>query len=211
MKCGGGGPSAEATSLVLCANNTSSSGAMLLASTRMPRPPPPRRGWPGCSGNGGTSKRRRMSSTKFLCSSSIRSRSSSRSRPPSSEPANFCGTSRSTPNGLPLTSASIQLRSMSSCSGEWATAPSTPHPPALVTAATTSRQWLKAKIGTSMPTRSVAAVRMRSAYQVGGRIRRSARRSATSVGNRPSLAASARTDWVVSKIAIVLARASSSE
>src|SRR5687767_11737724 len=33
-------------------------------------------------------------------------------------------------------------------------------PPALVTAATTSRQWLKAKIGRSMPTSSVALVRM---------------------------------------------------
>ena len=30
-------------------------------------------------------------------------------------------------------------------------APSTPMPPALVTAATTSRQWVKAKMGNSMP------------------------------------------------------------
>jgi hypothetical protein len=48
---------------------------------------------------------------------------------------------------------------MSSCSGLWATAPRTPQPPAFVTAATTSRQWLKPKMGTSMPTRSEAAVR----------------------------------------------------
>ena len=87
--------------------------------------------------------------------------SASRSSPPSSAPTNFSGTSRSTPYGLPLTSSSIQSRSMSSCSGLCATAPSTPHPPAFVTAATTSRQWLKAKIGRSMPTSSVALVRMR--------------------------------------------------
>ena len=41
-----------------------------------------------------------------------------------------------------------------------ATAPKTPMPPALVTAATTSRQWLKAKIGYSMPNRSQSGVRM---------------------------------------------------
>src|SRR5688572_11352980 len=56
---------------------------------------------------------------------------------------------------------------MSSWVGLWATAPSTPHPPALVTAATTSRQCEKAKIGRSMPTRSVALVRMGSG--AGGR------------------------------------------
>ena len=33
-------------------------------------------------------------------------------------------------------------------------------PPALLTAATTSRQWLKAKIGNSMPKRSQMGVRM---------------------------------------------------
>src|SRR6201997_1897352 len=36
-------------------------------------------------------------------------------------------------------------------SGEWTVAPSTPKPPARLTAATTSRQWLKAKSGNSMP------------------------------------------------------------
>ena len=49
---------------------------------------------------------------------------------------------------------------MSSCSGEWATAPSTPNPPALVTAATTSRQWLKARIGNSTPSISLTLVCM---------------------------------------------------
>ena len=39
MKCGGGGPSAEATSRVSCANSTSSSGAMLFGSMRMPPTP----------------------------------------------------------------------------------------------------------------------------------------------------------------------------
>ncbi len=47
---------------------------------------------------------------------------------------------------------------MSSCSGVWATAPSTPNPPALVTAATTSRQWLNARMGNSTPSMSVTLV-----------------------------------------------------
>src|SRR3954470_16977635 len=47
--------------------------------------------------------------------------------------------------------SSIQLSSISSCSGVKPTAPRTPKPPALLTATTTSRQWVKAKIGNSMP------------------------------------------------------------
>ena len=39
-------------------------------------------------------------------------------------------------------------------SGLWATAPSTPKPPARLTAATTSRQWLKASSGNSIPSMS---------------------------------------------------------
>src|SRR3979411_1567923 len=39
-------------------------------------------------------------------------------------------------------------------SGEWAVAPSTPKPPARLTAATTSRQWLKASRGNSIPSMS---------------------------------------------------------
>src|SRR6187200_3243750 len=50
--------------------------------------------------------------------------------------------------------SSIQLSSTSSCSGVKPTAPSTPKPPALLTATTTSRQWVKAKIGNSMPSSS---------------------------------------------------------
>src|SRR3954469_12332667 len=49
---------------------------------------------------------------------------------------------------------------MSSMSGVIATAPSTPRPPAFDTAATTSRQWLKARIGNSMPRRSQTGVRI---------------------------------------------------
>ena len=56
----------------------------------------------------------------------------------------------STPNGLSPTCSDIQARSISSCSGVCAAAPSTPYPPTLVTAATTSRQWVKARIGNSM-------------------------------------------------------------
>ncbi len=56
--------------------------------------------------------------------------------------------------------SSIQFSSISSCSGENPTAPSTPKPPALETATTTSRQWVKAKIGNSMPSSSQMGVRM---------------------------------------------------
>ena len=48
--------------------------------------------------------------------------------------------------------------SISSCSGVKPTAPSTPRPPALLTAATTSRQWVKAKMGNSMPRRRAMSV-----------------------------------------------------
>jgi hypothetical protein len=80
--------------------------------------------------------------------------------PPSSEPTYLRGMRRSTPNGFPFVCSRIQARSTSSASGVCATAPSTPMPPALVTAATTSRQWVNAKMGKSMPTSSVSAVRM---------------------------------------------------
>ena len=69
------------------------------------------------------------------------------------------------PYGRSPISSSIQARSISSCRSLWATAPSTPIPPAFDTAATTSRQWLKARIGTSMPNISVMAVRMTGVCQ----------------------------------------------
>src|SRR5690606_23104690 len=56
--------------------------------------------------------------------------------------------------------SSSQASSTSSCSGLKPTAPRTPIPPALVTAATTSRQWLKAKIGNSIPSWSQIGVRI---------------------------------------------------
>src|SRR3954462_2553513 len=59
--------------------------------------------------------------------------------------------------------SSIQLSSISSCSGLKPTAPSTPKPPALLTATTTSRQWVKAKIGNSMPSSSQMGVCMSGA------------------------------------------------
>src|SRR5436190_16454746 len=65
----------------------------------------------------------------------------------------------STPYGLPSTCSSIQLSSISNWTVENASAPSTPMPPARLTAATTSRQWLKAKIGRSMPNISQTGVR----------------------------------------------------
>ena len=51
-----------------------------------------------------------------------------------------CGITVSTPYGLSPMCSSIQRHSVSSCSGENPTAPSTPIPPALLTATTTSRQ-----------------------------------------------------------------------
>src|SRR5690349_3251633 len=56
--------------------------------------------------------------------------------------------------------SSIHCSSISSCSGLKPTAPRTPKPPALLTATTTSRQWVKAKIGNSMPSSSQMGVRM---------------------------------------------------
>jgi hypothetical protein len=47
---------------------------------------------------------------------------------------------------LPSTVPSIHFNSISSCSALNASAPSMPMPPARLTAATTSRQWLNAKI-----------------------------------------------------------------
>src|SRR6056297_1024252 len=99
-----------------------------------------------------------MSSTNSRCVSGMSWRMSSRLYPPSSSPAYLAGTIRSTPYGRSPISASIHARSISSCSGEWATAPSTPIPPALLTAATTSRQWLNARIGNSIPNMSVTDV-----------------------------------------------------
>jgi hypothetical protein len=56
--------------------------------------------------------------------------------------------------------SSIHANSISSCSGVKPTAPSTPNPPALLTATTTSRQWVKAKIGNSMLSSSQMGVCM---------------------------------------------------
>src|ERR1700730_4809278 len=72
-------------------------------------------------------------------------------------PSNLAGTMRSRPYDLPPTWSSIHDNSWSSSCGGNAVAPSTPNPPALVTAATTSRQWLNAKSGKSIPNRSQIA------------------------------------------------------
>src|SRR6185437_7666683 len=58
------------------------------------------------------------------------------------------------PYGLPSTWSSIHFSSCSIDSGECVVAPSTPKPPARLTAATTSRQWLKASSGNSTPSMS---------------------------------------------------------
>src|SRR5690349_4127629 len=84
--------------------------------------------------------------------------------------------------------SSIHLSSISSCSGLNPTAPSTPNPPALLTATTTSRQWVNAKIGYSMPRSLQIGVRMPAPWVGRSRIRtcsslahRSAPRRETSV------------------------------
>src|SRR3954471_11682901 len=69
---------------------------------------------------------------------------------------------RSTPYGLPSQWSSIHASSISSSSGVNASAPSTPKPPARLTAATTSRQCENAKMGNSIPNMSQTGVRTRS-------------------------------------------------
>src|SRR6059058_4572784 len=71
--------------------------------------------------------------------------------------------------------SSIQASSISSSSGVNARAPSTPRPPARLTAATTSRQCEKAKSGNSIPNLSQTGARTRrpprpnlTGRQVGG-------------------------------------------
>src|SRR5688500_3905669 len=55
---------------------------------------------------------------------------------------------------MPPTWRSIHSSSWWIVSGVYAVAPNTPKPPARLTAATTSRQWLKASNGNSMPSMS---------------------------------------------------------
>src|SRR3954466_8397115 len=73
---------------------------------------------------------------------------------------------RSTPYGLPSQGSSIQLSSTSSSAGVNASAPSTPKPPARLTAAMTSRQCENAKIGNSMSSLSAIGVRTRTTFLV---------------------------------------------
>ncbi len=68
--------------------------------------------------------------------------------------AMFSGISTSMPKGLPPAWSSIHLSSSRTEAAEWAVAPNTPKPPARLTAATTSRQWLKASRGNSIPSMS---------------------------------------------------------
>src|SRR5579859_3342825 len=63
----------------------------------------------------------------------------------------FSGIRTSMPNGLPSAWSCIHWSSVRTDLGEWPVAPSTPKPPARLTAATTSRQWLKATRGNSIP------------------------------------------------------------
>ena len=81
-----------------------------------------------------------MSSRKSRCAGGIIALRSFTDISPSALPSYLAGTMMSTPKGRPPTSSVIQAMSMSSCSGVWPAAPSTPKPPALETAATTSRQ-----------------------------------------------------------------------
>ena len=72
-------------------------------------------------------------------------------------PSYLPGMTMSTPYGRsPTCSSSHELDLESSALKP--TAPRTPSPPALDTAAATSRQWVKAKIGNSMPRRSQSSL-----------------------------------------------------
>ncbi len=144
----GGDPSALAISDIGWPNATSTSSRA--TSSVQPTTPPT---WVP-SGSAGRSNRSMSSATKSQCSWSIIDRiwptRSARSLPCTS--SDFCGITTSTPYGLPSACSSIQVSSISSCSGLSPTAPSTPSPPARLTATATSRQWVKAKIGYSIPT-----------------------------------------------------------
>src|SRR5690606_18054939 len=78
-----------------------------------------------------------------------------------SMPSYLLGMTMSTPYGRSPMCSSIQFSSISSSSGVNPTAPRTPKPPALATATTTSRQWVNAKIGNSMPSSSQMGVCIR--------------------------------------------------
>src|SRR5438552_2592874 len=152
----GGGPSAFTSSLIGWASAMSTCG--LAPSWVQPRRPTTAS---PSSGSGGTWYSSSTFSMNCLCCSGIIPASWSAmfsgSRLPA--PAYDAGITTSTPYGLPSTCSSIQLSSISNWSVENASAPSTPMPPARLTAATTSRQWLKAKIGRSMPNMSQTRVR----------------------------------------------------
>lgn len=83
-----------------------------------------------------------------------------------SMPSYLFGITMSTPYGWSPMFSSIHFSSISSCSGVKPTAPSTPNPPALLTATTTSRQWVNAKIGNSIPSSSQIAVCMPTPWAV---------------------------------------------
>ena len=99
----------------------------------------------------GTSYAARMSSTNCRCSSGISAlRSASAEPPPSSSRCTWpgrAGRRRRACRRPRLDPPQVDLELL----GSGRRAPSTPRPPASETAATTSRQWLKAKIGNSMP------------------------------------------------------------
>src|SRR5271154_6799906 len=79
----------------------------------------------------------------------------------------FSGNSRSRPYGLPSTWSSIHFSSVRTDSAVWPVAPSTPKPPARLTAATTSRQWLKANRGNSIPSISQTGDFMAGSFTCG--------------------------------------------
>src|SRR5918995_924817 len=83
--------------------------------------------------------------------------------------ADVPGKTRSTPKGLSPTSFSIHSIDISSSSGVIQAAPSTPTPPAFVTAAITSRQCENAKMGSSAPSAATAAVFMLVHFLVSAR------------------------------------------
>ena len=151
MTSGGGGPSAFAISRARWASATST----CLRATECSQPRTPSA---ACapSGSGGTPSLSSVCSTKSLCPSGI-SWSRSRAAPSAGTRA---GMTTLMPYGRPPVLASIQSRARSSSAGSLKrTQPSTPRPPARLTAAATCSDGVKPTMGCSMPRGSHSAVR----------------------------------------------------
>src|SRR6266581_5215944 len=151
MTSGGGGPSAFAISRAGWPSATST----CLRAIEWSQPSTPSA---ACapSGSGGTPSLSSVCSTKSLCPAGI---SWLRSVTAPSA-GTWAGMTTSMPYGRPPVLLSIQSRTLSSSAGSLKrTQPSTPRPPARLTAAATCSEGVKPTMGCSMPSRSQSGVR----------------------------------------------------